>query len=516
MSKLSEFNSTKVLLSANDNFTGNIEDIEKYNYITINVFSDTDSSNNGLELYFSNRSDANFEKIIKYTYFSNINKEFTVQNNYKYFYVKYTNSSSDQSVFHLNCTYKMVNDTRHKVDLNPSNIDTFKRIRTSELSNLYETNQIYNKNTLKEDEYVFGTGSISYDVNTSMNTLSVSANNDRVIRQTRVYTHYQPGKSFLIFLTGIINNGTNDSTTTSRIGYFDDNNGLFFEYSNETMYVVMRSYETGSAVDTKVSQDNWNYDTLNGYGISRLNISFSDYLIYTINFSWLGAGIVEMGIYYAGTHYLLHRFRNINITVPYITTPHLPGRFEIVSSGGSGSMKEACISINSETSQELIGQIFSIGTTSGRTVNNTEDFIMGIKLSDNSRRNVILKTISLICTSKGNIEYKIYLVLSPSSTPITDAGVNNGFVSVNTNSVVEYNITGTAFDNSNAILLYQGYFSTLQNIGTRQLSNTNDPIYLTAGIGIDGFKSDYIVVTGRNISGTNNETINCTLNWIEI
>ena len=221
-----------------------------------------------------------------------------------------------------------------------------------------------------------------------------------------------------------------------------------------------------------------------------------------------------MGLYYSGIHYIVHTFKNIDITSPYMVTPHLPGRFEIVSTGDNGSLKQACISINSESAQEIIGQTYSIGTVAERSVNNTEDYIMSIKLQSNTRRNVILKTISLMCTTKGNVEYKIYLVLSPSSSPITDINANNGFVTVNSNSVVEYNITGTQFNSANSIILYQGYFSTLVNIDRRQLSERNDPIYLTSGI--DGTKSDYLVITGRNITGTNNESISCTLNWIEI
>lgn len=516
--KLSIYNSTRQLLNANDMFIGNIESIDEYNFITVYIYSDVDSIDNGLKLYFSNDTTEVFNVVITHTYYASTNDKYTIPLNYKYFKLEYTNGSSDQTEFHINVMYEQINNNYLNVEFNQNYIDTFSRLRVSELTTLYETNQIGVKNYLKQDEYTSGTGSITYNVNQSMNDLTVTGIG-RVIRQTRLYCHYQPGKSFLVFATGILNGNNNGSNTISRVGYFDDNNGIFFEYSNNTMYVVLRTNTTGTPVDTKIEQNNWNIDNMNGNGPFRINIDFSKYLIYTINFSWLGAGIVEMGIYYAGTHYVIHRFRNNNITIPYIVTPNLPGRFEIVSTSntdGSGTLKESCISINSETAQNLIGQLFSIGTIGGRTIDDDETFIMGIKLKDDSRKNVILQTISLICTSKGNIEYKIYLVLSPSSTPITDAAVNNGFNDVNTNSVVQYNITGTAFDNSNAILLYQGYFSTIDNIGTRQLSDKNDPIYLTAGIGIGGYKSDYIVITGRNITGTNNETINCTLNWIEI
>jgi|SaaInlStandDraft_5_1057022.scaffolds.fasta_scaffold00852_3 hypothetical protein len=512
MNILSKYNLTKISLNSNDIFTGNIEVVSNYNYITISIFSDVDSSPNGLELYFSNDTTISFTNIIKYTYYKNINKEFTVKNNYKYFYIKYTNSSTDQTIFHLNTIYKLNNDLKQYIEFNNAHIDTFNRLRISSLQTLYELTQIDNKNFLKEDEYTSGSGNATYNSNTSMVTLSVSGIG-RVVRQSRLYTHYQPGKSFLILLTGILNNN-NDPQVTTRLGYYDDNNGLFYECSNSTYYVVMRSNTSGSVINTKITQNNWNIDTMDGNGPSRINIDFTKYLIFTINFSWLGAGIVNIGVYYAGTHYLIHCFRNTDILVPYIRTPHLPGRYEIINTEatGNGDIIEACMSINSETSQNVIGQTFSIGTTSARTINGTEDYVMSIRLKDNERKNIILKTISLICNTKGNIEYKIYLVLSPSTNPITDSSFQN----VNIHSGVQYDISGTVFDTTNAIVLYQSYFSSIENIGTRQLSDKNDPIYLTAGINIDSYKSDYIVITGRNITGTNNETINCIFNWIEI
>jgi hypothetical protein len=362
------------------------------------------------------------------------------------------------------------------------------------------------------DEYTYGTGSITHNTNQSLNTLSVSGVG-RAVRQTRLYTKYQPGKSFLIFLTGILDND-NDSTVTTRIGYFDDKNGLFFEKSNDSNYIVIRTYTSGSVVNTKIVQSIWNVDQMNGTGTSGINIDFKTYLIFTINFSWLGAGIVEFGLYYSGEHYIIHRLRNNNITVPYIETPNLPGRFEIESTGGSGELIESCISINTESNQELLGQIFSIGTSSEIVIPKSETYVYSIKLANNSRKLVKLQSISLICTSKGDINYKIYIIKSPSSNPIT----SSDFQSVNSNSFVEYDETGTAVNLTNAILLYQGYFSTLLNIETRNLSDHNDPIYLTAGIDIAGYKSDYIVITGKVFNGNlnNTEKIHLSLSWIEI
>jgi len=515
--KISIKNSTTKLLQVGETYQGQLEDVSNYNSISIHIFSDQDSENTGLKIYYYNTSstlvNANKES---YTYFKNINKKYNLPIRGRFIKISYTNGNIAQTKFSIRTIYNHISNNIRTVDFNNIYLDKFNRLRTSELYTILDISQIYNKNDLKEDQYTTGTGSVTHNVNESTLTLSVSSNGDRAIRQSRLYTRYQPGKSFMIFLTGVLNNASNGENTSSRIGYYDDSNGLYFEYNNDTAFIVNRSNVSGSIINTRIPQNSWNIDPFNGEGKSGINIDFSKYIIYTINFSWLGAGIVEFGMYYSGIHYIIHKLTNTDISAPYMTTPNLPSRYEILSTSdtnGSGSLKQGCVSINSESGQTLLGQIFSKGTTSPRTVDEVETYIMGIRLKDNSRQLVRLQSISLICTSKGNIEYKIYSIKSPTTSPVT-AGSN--FTNVNSNSCVQYDISGTTFNSTSSILLYQGYFSTLINIDVRQLSNNGDPIYLTAGIGIDSYKSDYIYVTGRNISGNANENISITLNWIEI
>lgn len=514
--KVSIKNSTSTVLLADETFYGLVEDVTEYNSILIYIFSDQDSDNTGLKIQFSDTSTNNFDKIFSYTYFKNISKNYNIPVSGRYFKIIYKNGSTNQTNFRLRVVYNHLNSNNNIVQINKKYLDSFNRLRTSDLNTILDISQIYSKNNLKEDEYTNGSGSVSHNVNESTNTLSVSANNDRVIRQSRIYTKYQPGKSFIIYLTGCINNNNNQTNTVSRLGYFDDNNGIYFEYDGSDMYIVKRSYTSGSIVNTKVIQSEWNVDPMNGNGLSGINIDFSKYLIYTINFSWLGAGIIDIGIFYSGENYILHHFSHTDITEPYMTTPDLPSRYEILSSGvgnNSGQLKQGCVSINTESSQYFIGHIFSQGTTSLRTINDNETYIFGIRLKDNTRKIVRLQSISIICTSKGNIEYKIYLDLSPTTSPIT---ANSDFTDVNTNSVVQYDEDGTDFNKTNSILLYQGYFSTLINIDVRELSNKGDPIFITAGIDVGTYYSDYLYITGRKLNGSNNENISLVLNWIEI
>lgn len=509
--KISMVNSTIVNLNGGDIFTGSYEDCSNYESILINIYSNVGSAPCGLKIYFAFHSDGNDDFVDSYTIYGGESKNIATEIKGNYVKISYINGVNPQTTFRLQTYMTVSNSIRTQVHFNDDAIDSFGKLRVSNIYPLLDISHLDEQNDIKEDEYITGTGTIIYNLNESMNTFSVSANNDRVIRQSRQYTTYQPGKSFLIYLTGILNSNNNDINTSSKIGYFDENNGIYFEYVNQTICIVLRSNTSGSVVNTQITQSNWNMDPMDGTGTSRLNIDFSKYLIFSINFSWLGAGIIRCGLYYAGKHYYIHTFRNNDIDKPYMRTANLPTRFELSSSGGSGQLKQACSSVNSEGGYDLTGQIFSIGTTSARSIANTgESYICGLRLKSGSHKLIRLQSISLICTTKGVIEYNIYLSQSPGSDIVT----NSDWTSI-TNSHLEFDEDGTAIDDTGAILLYKGYFSDLINTTTRQLSDKGDPIYLTNGIDIDNNRSDYLFVTSKLISG-NNETMNVTLNWIEV
>jgi hypothetical protein len=506
---LSQVNSSLIELNGSSFFSGSYVDCSNYESILVNIYSDVGSAACGLKIHFGFHSDGNDDFVDSYTIFGGESKSIASEIKGNYFKISYLNGVTNQTTFRLQTYMTTSNSIRTRVSFNDDAVDSFGKLRTSNIYPLLDIYHLGEQNNLEEDEYISGLGSVTYDTNTSMNTLSVTGVG-RAIRQSRQYCTYQPGKSFLVYLTGILNNASNDNTIYSRIGYFDENNGIYFEY-NDGVYVVLRTKTSGSVINTRIPQSEWNMDKMDGSGTSGLDIDFSKFLIFSINFSWLGAGIVRCGIFYAGHHYYIHTFRHININTPYITTPNLPTRFEITSTGGSGSMKQTCASVNSEGGYDIKGQIHSIGTTSARSIDNSaETYIIGLRLKSGSHKLIRLQSISLICSTKGVIEYNIYIKKSPGTDIVTDSD----WTTI-TNSHMEYDIDGTAVNKTSAILLYQGYFSDLLNVSTRQLSDKGDPIYLTNGIDIDNNRSDYLFVTAKLING-NNETINVTLNWIEI
>jgi hypothetical protein len=416
-----------------------------------------------------------------------------------------------------NLNVQVQNTSLNTVTTFASNLsDLFGNLKVSNSHTLLDITHIYDSNTLMMDEYIDGGTVTGPNYNASM-LMSVTANTNIAIRQSRLYCQYQPGKSMCIRLTGVINANTNALTTISRIGYFDNLNGLFFEYSNNIMKVVERK-QTGAstATDIAINQANWNIDKLDGSGSSGVNIDFSKNLIYYIEFAYLGVGIVKFGVIYMGTLYICHISYHSSLTYPYMVSPNLPVRWEISSSGGAGQLISTCASVQSEGGYNLLGNPFSAGTAFNSTgisvAKQTAAYLMSIRLKTNQRRICKLQSISLFCSSSANTIYEIYKCLSPVATPFDSAP---SYTSANSNSSIEYhvNTNGKTFDPtgaSNAILIYKGSFSSTTNISEL------DPIYITAGINQGTFYSDYIIVRVYTLDTLNTEKFHVSMNWIEV
>jgi hypothetical protein len=429
-----------------------------------------------------------------------------------------------------NLNVQVQNTSLNTVTTFGSNLsDLFGNLKVSNSHTLLDITHIYDRNPLMMDEYNNG-GTISGPNYNASILMSVTANGNQVIRQSRLYTQYQPGKSMCIRLTGVINANSNGLNTISRIGYFDNLNGLFFEYSKSgipeamKMKIVKRKQSGMLAFnDFSVDQGNWNVDKLNGQGASGVNIDFTKNLIYYIEFAYLGVGIVKFGVIYSGTLYIAHILYHTDLTYPYIVSPNLPVRWEIFSSGTSGLSGQlicTCASVQSEGGYNLQGNSFSAGTAFNSTgisvVKQTETYLMSIRLKTKQRRICRLQSVSLFCSSSTNVIYEIYKCLSPAETPFNTAP---SYTSANTNSSIEYHVNtdGKTFDPttaaSNAILIYKGSFSSNTNIDYTNFSNIGGTIYITAGINSN---SDYIIVRVYTLITDQNETFHVSMNWIEV
>lgn len=515
---LSCYNSNcSTILLGGQTWTGLWEDVLNYQSVTTFINTDVPSANNGVVFTFTSNTSSATPEVTKHIYNNPGQKEYTFTADARYFRISYTNGSTPQSTFCLKTylnTYipdQVVTDTGYQLNkLISGEYDIFNRLRVSEPFTVLDIKHLYAFNTLQMDQYTTGLATITHNANASTVTLNVSGTGKAII-QSRLYTQYQPGKSLLVYVTGILNNSTNASTVTTRIGYFDQNNGGFFQNVNGVTSICLRSKSSGSVIDTVIPQALWNIDTMDGIGSTRVTIDWSKCLIFVVNIAWLGVGQVVFGVIYGGIYYPVHKIWNTALTTTYIGIPNLPVRYEINSTGGSGSLLSICSSVSSEGGYSLQGYPFSVGLGTAKTVTATETYLFAIRLKDLRRSIIKLLSGSFLSTSTGDMIFRVYTVLSPSTVPIT--GVLT-WTSVNTNSALEYNTNGTGATLTSAILLYQDFISDAVKAVRIPFKFDNEIIYVTAGINEGTFYSDYIICTAQRTTAGSKD-VQASITWSE-
>jgi hypothetical protein len=236
---------------------------------------------------------------------------------------------------------------------NTPQIDAFARLRVSNPVTLFDATNQYDKSPLYWDQTLAGGGAITHLPNESSVQMSTGDGNNgsKAYRYTREYFRYQPGKSQLVLITSVM--GALKANVRQRLGFFDTNNGVFFEQDGVNLKVVRRSFTSGAAVDTAVNQGSWNVDKCDGTGPSAFNFNPANANIFFIDFEWLGAGRVRMGFFNElGMPIVCHEFRNANsLTTVFMTTANLPVQYQVENTGAAGSltiMKAICSTVISE------------------------------------------------------------------------------------------------------------------------------------------------------------------------
>lgn len=336
---------------------------------------------------------------------------------------------------------------------NPSGmaIDAFGRARVSNPLTLFDS---YNRYTF-DGKFNFSntaTGTYTFSVNAAATSLTVDTTSSAsVVRESKRVFAYQPGKSLQILNTFIMNPAK--SGLRQRVGYFSTDNGIFLEQDGTTISWVKRDGTTGTPVETKISQANWNIDPMDGTGPSGLILDLSKAQIQFIDIEWLGLGTVRVGFVINGQFIHCHSFHHANIIDgPYMTTACLPIRSEITNTSGTASnstFKAICSTVISEGGYELSGKMRSAGmdtpTSNNYTLTTANIYypVASIRLkSTNLDAIVIPKNIALVGTTASDYRFKI----------IKDATITGGsWVSAGSDSSVEYNLTATSMSGGDTL-----------------------------------------------------------------
>jgi hypothetical protein len=383
----------------------------------------------------------------------------------------------------------------------PTNVDAFNRLNVAQPYTLFDSQNRYAIDNQFDTSTASG-GSTTYLPNESTVQLSVTTTNgSEVVRQSYRSMPYQPGKGLGLLATFTMNQGK--TGLRQRVGYFNTQNGVFFQQNDTTLAFVMRSYTSGAPVDTTITQANWNGDKLDGTGASGRTIDVTKTQILAIDFEWLGVGDVRCGFFIDGQFVICHTFHNDNIqTTVYMTTAILPVRYEISNTAGtasSSSMKQICSTVYSSGGYEQTSiDHVARRTTIFNNIDTAATFypIVSIRLASTALGAVVLPNrIQFLPTTSQN--YEVALLKNPTLTGATWAAA------VPSDANVEFDVAATAISSVGTIV-QTDYITASGSAGVSQTSaSTGYNWDLQLGASLAGV-SDIYTLGVRTVSGATN------------
>jgi hypothetical protein len=332
--------------------------------------------------------------------------------------------------------------------------DMFGRTKVSDGFTIFDSQHRYKESGHFSDE-TSGTASVTHLVNESTSLLTIgTAEGDKVTRESKRIFPYQPGKSLQVMQTFVF--AVAKAGLRQRAGYFSRQNGVFIEQDGITTYLVLRSYVSGSVVDTKVAQEDWNVDPLDGSGPTDLVLDMTKAQIFITEYEWLGVGSVRAGFMIDGVFVTAHQFNHANeITSVYMTTASLPIRYEIENTAAttsSSALKQICATVISNGGYQRSTEDWTAVRETSVNVSSTFYPVVAIRMTSGRTDSIIIPSgISVLPTSSGNYEYA--LIKNPST--LTD-----GTWVTHTPSTgnVEYNVSATAM--SGGTMVHQGFLTS--------------------------------------------------------
>lgn len=297
-----------------------------------------------------------------------------------------------------------------------SAVDAFGRARFSTPLTLFDASNIGALSTKFYNVTTGGGAAVNHNANDSSAEMVVTSSSQNVLRRSRRRMAYQPGKSLLMLATFTM--AASRPHLTQRVGYYDNNDGIFLEEVNGVYNICIRSSSSGSVSETRIAQSNWNGDKLNGVSedsTSGYTLDLAKSQIFWADFEWLGVGSVRCGFVIDGRLIVAHTFNHANlITGTYMKSARLPVSYEIVTSssytGGSATMKQICASVVSEAGYDPIGQEAVAGTAlSGNSTNTNDVFVNLITIKLNSLTAIaVISGIDVLNISNADFEWGIF------------------------------------------------------------------------------------------------------------
>ena len=381
----------------------------------------------------------------------------------------------------------------------------FGRIKVSEGFSLFDSSHRYNQNGDFSD-ITANSATVTHLPNESSASLNVTTSSGSLVyRESKKVFPYQPGKSLQVLQTFVF--APPKTNLRQRAGYFSRQNGFYLEQDGTNVYLVKRTYISGSVVETRIPQSEWNVDTLDGNGPSDIELDLTKAQILFSEYEWLGVGSVRMGFAIDGYFIIAHQFNHANhINSVYMTTASLPVRYEIENTGitaSASSLKQVCVSVISNGGYFKTTNVHTI-LRSSATVGTDYYPLIAIRMATGKTDSVIIPgIINLFPTTSGDFEYA--LIRNPTS-------VTGGSWLTHSAFNVEYNISATSMVGGEHLI--DGFFGATNQSTTSEDANTANFAFQLGRTNADTPVSDVFVLSARVVSGTGN--IKSSLGWYDL
>ena len=333
--------------------------------------------------------------------------------------------------------------------LDSSNLDNAGRQEVSLNVALGEYNFLLDDLPLFFDQETVGAGaSISHNTTLNGVDLSVSANTEAAVIQTKQRHPYFPGHAQQAEFTFI--GFAPEADVIKRVGYFSSStaspfsaslDGFFLESSAGS--VSLNIAKDGAVVS--IDQSSW-LDPLDGTGKSGYAIDWNNFQVFLFDFLYLGGTYLNLYWIANGKRHLVHRYNHANaFPAVIVDSPLQPIRSEVRSSGGSGGFTQVCSQVSTLGGGSDFGGIPVFQDTGNSSIalstSGTEYPVVGLR---KNIRNVelFLENLSFSISAGANEIGRWRLLLNPTLSagltwnPITNTGfdgaVGDGSITVTT------------------------------------------------------------------------------------
>ena len=391
--------------------------------------------------------------------------------------------------------------------INAFRTDMFGRTKVSEAFTIFDSTHRYQDNGDHTDRTANG-GTVTYQATESTVYLNTTtASGSEVTRESRKVFPYQAGKSLQVMITFVFEEAK--TNLRQRVGNFTERNGYFLEYTSEGLFLVRRSNATGTVVDYKVHQSEWNVDRLDGMGDSDVVLDPTKGQILYIEHQWFGIGSTRFGFVIDGFFITVHQFNSTNyITASQMNSGSKPIRYEITNTGvtqSASSFKEIASSVILNGGA-LTGTDIWTAVRQDEVVGEEFFPLVSIRMKTGRTGSIIIpEMLNIFPLSNDDFEWALF----------RDPTITDGtWITSEVKGNVEYNITSTTMTGGR--IMIEGFFggsnqnSIPINYGeitnfNLQLGRSNAPVAV----------SEVLTLAAR-VTSANAGTLKASFNWFDL